>query len=129
MKNPTDRHLSRRERQIMDIIYALGEASAWQVLEGMSDPPSRTAVRTFLRILEEKGHLVHTKKSREFIYQPIRPRVSAGQSALKRVLHTFFEGSLEKAVAIHLSDPKSSLPDDELKRLAALIRKTRKKGE
>ena len=129
MEDPIDQHLSRRERQIMDIIYTLGEASATQVLTGMSDPPSRTAVRTLLRILEEKGHLRHHKKGREFIYQPIRPRVSAGQSALQRVLHTFFDGSLEKAVAIHLSDPKSSFPDDELKRLATLIRKTRKKGE
>jgi predicted transcriptional regulator len=112
----------------MDIIYARGEASANEVLEGMLDPPSRTAVRTLLRILEEKGHLKHTKKSREFIYKPIRPRTRAGQSALHRVLNTFFDGSLEKAVAMHLADPKARLQPDELKRLAEVIRQARRKG-
>ena len=112
----------------MDVIYSLGEASATQVLQGMPDPPSRTAVRTMLRILEEKGHLKHNKEGREFIYQPTRQRVRAGQSALNRVLQTFFNGSLEKAIAVHLSDPKSNLTKEELKRLADLIRRTRKKG-
>ena len=113
----------------MDIVYSLNRASTIQVPEDMSDPPSRPTARTMLRILEEKGQLKHKKKGREFIHQPIRPRVSAGQSALKRVLHTFFEGSLEQAVAVHLSDPKSSLSDDELKRLSELIRQAKKKGE
>lgn len=129
MKDSADQHFSRREREIMDIIYARAEASASGVLEAMADPPSRTAVRTMLRILEDKGQLRHRKEGREFIYQPIRPRVSAGKSALRRVLHTFFDGSLEEAVALHLSDPKSELSDGELKRLAALIRQMRKKGE
>ena len=124
-----DLSLSRRERQIMDIIYARSEASATDVLNDMPDPPTRTAVRTMLRILEEKGHLVHKKKGREFIYQPTRARTRAGLSALRRVVQTFFEGSLEKAVAVHLSDPKSDLSEDELKRLADLIRLARKKGD
>ena len=128
MKHPVDQHLSRRERQIMDIIYALGKASARQVCEGMSDPPTRTAVRTMLRILEDKGQLKHTKKGREFIYQPIRPRATAGKSALKRVLNTFFNGSLTKAMAVHLSDSKSNLSDEEIEQLAALIRQAKKKG-
>jgi len=128
MSEPADLNLSRRERQIMDIIYARGEASATDVLSDMPDPPTRTAVRTMLRILEEKGHLVHKKKGREFIYQPTRARTRAGLSALRRVVQTFFEGSLEKAVAVHLSDPKSDLSEDELKRLADLIRQARKKG-
>lgn len=128
MKESTDLNLSRRERQIMDIIYARGEASATDVLSDMPDPPTRTAVRTMLRILEEKGHLVHKKKGREFIYQPTRARARAGLSALRRVVQTFFEGSLEKAVAVHLSDPKSDLSEGELKRLADLIRQARKNG-
>ena len=128
MSEPADLNLSRRERQIMDIIYARGEASATDVLNDMPDPPTRTAVRTMLRILEEKGHLVHKKKGREFVFQPTRARTRAGLSALQRVVRTFFEGSLEKAVAVHLSDPKSGLSEDELKRLADLIRQARKKG-
>ncbi len=128
MSEPADLHLSRRERQIMDIIYARGEASASGVLEDMPNPPTRTAVRTMLRILEEKVHLTHRKKSREFIYEPTRPRTRAGLAALQRVIRTFFEGSLEKALAVHLSDPKSELSDEELKRLAGLIRRSRTKG-
>ncbi|MBN1510553.1 MAG: BlaI/MecI/CopY family transcriptional regulator [Phycisphaerae bacterium] len=128
MSEPADLHLSRRERQIMDIIYARGEASASDVLEDMPNPPTRTAVRTMLRILEEKGHLTHRKKSREFIYEPTRPRTRAGLAAFHRVIRTFFEGSLEKALAVHLSDPKSELSDEELKRLAGLIRRSRTKG-
>ncbi len=128
MSEPAEIHLTRRERQIMDVVYARGEASATDVLADMPDPPHRTTIRTMLRILEEKGHLTHKKKSREFIYQPTRPRTRAGLSALRRVVGTFFEGSLEKAVAVHLSDPTSKLSDDELKRLADLIRQARKKG-
>jgi predicted transcriptional regulator len=122
-------HLSRRERQIIEVIYAKGEATASDVLERMPDPPTRTAVRTFLRILEDKGHLKHTKRGREFVYQPTRRRERAGQSALQRVLQTFFDGSLEKAVASHLADPGSEISPEELQRLSALIRQTRQKEE
>ena len=116
---------SRRERQIMDVIYALGGATAVQVWEQLPDPPSRTAVRTLLRILEGKGALRHTKKGREFVYQATRPRTRAGRSALHRVLGTFFGGSLEQALSVHLSDPRVKADPDELRRLAALIRKAR----
>jgi BlaI family penicillinase repressor len=121
-------YLSRRERQIMDVIYACSEASAAEVVERISDPPTRTAVRTMLRILEEKGHLKHRKQGREFIYQPTRLRRRAGQSALRGVLATFFEGSLEKAVAAHLADPATEPTPEELKRLARLIREAKKRG-
>lgn len=121
--------LSRRERQIMNIIYARGHASATEVWQGLADRPSRTAVRTLLRILEEKGHLRHKKHGRQFVYQPTRPRGSAGRSALQGVLQTFFDGSLEKAVAAHLSDPTAELSHEELKRLARLIREARKKED
>jgi len=116
----------------MDIIYARGKATASDVLGGMADPPSRTAVRTLLRILEDKGHLTHTKRSREFVYAPTRPRRRAGRSALRRVLNTFFDGSLERAVAAHLLDPGARLSKDELARLTSLIdqaREPKKRGE
>lgn len=119
--------LSRRERQIMEIIYAKGEATATNVLESMPDAPTRTAVRTFLRILEEKGHLKHKKQGREFIYQPTRERERTGQSVLGRVLQTFFGGSLEKAVASYLADPASDVSSAELRRLSALINEAKKK--
>jgi BlaI family transcriptional regulator, penicillinase repressor len=120
--------LSRRERQIMDVIYARSEATAHDVVEGMDDPPTRTAVRTMLRILEQKGHLKHRQAGREFVYAPIRPRKRVGQSALRRVLSTFFGGSLEEAVAAHLSDPGTELSEGELKRLSSLIEQARKQG-
>ncbi len=119
--------LSRRERQIMDIVYASGKATVSDVVQAIADPPSRTAVRTLMRILEEKGHLAHGKRGREFVYRPVRPRRRAGQSAMRRVVATFFGGSLEKAVAAHMSDPGADLPHDELERLAELIRQARKK--
>jgi len=119
--------LSRRERQIMTICFSLGEASATDVWRRLPDPPSRTAVRTLLGILEEKGHLDHAKRGREFIYKPTRPRRKAGQSALRTVLQTFFDGSLEEAVAAHLSDPGAAPSDEELRRLAGLIREARQK--
>ena len=127
MASEPDERLSRRERQIMDIIYAQGEASAVDVLAAMSDPPTKTAVRTLLRILEEKGHLTHRQEGLKYLYRPSRPRGRAGRSALRRVLDTFFEGSLEQAVAAHLSDPASDLSPAALKRLADLIQEARKR--
>ena len=122
-------HLSRREREIMDIVYARGQASATDVLGDMPDLLTRASVRTMLRILEEKGHLRHKKKGREFIYQPMKARKQAGQSAMRRVLKTFFDGSLEKAVAAHMADPGAQLSASELKRLGELIRQVQKKGK
>jgi BlaI family transcriptional regulator, penicillinase repressor len=115
--------LSKRERQIMDAVYARGEATVAQVLEGIPDPPMRGALRTLLRILEHKGHLTHRKQGREFIYRPTRPRGQAGRSALGRVLDVFFGGSLGDAVAAHLSDPRRAarLSPEELRRLSDLI--------
>ena len=122
-------HLSRRERQIMDVVYAKGEATATDVLELIPDAPTRTAVRTLLRILEEKGHLKHVKRGREFVYRPTRQRERAGKSAFQRVLQTFFDGSLEKAVAAHLADPGSEISQDELQRLSTLIRQAKQKEQ
>jgi len=125
----SEQNLSRRERQIMNLVYAGGELSATEVWQQMPDKPSRTAVRTMLRILEEKGHLQHRKRSREFVYTAVRPREAAGQSALAGVLKTFFDGSLERAVASYLSDPSANPDDQELKRLAQLVREARQREE
>jgi predicted transcriptional regulator len=121
--------LSRRERQIMDVIYAQGKASATDVLDRLPDPPSRTAVRTLLGILEEKGHLTHKQRGREYVYQPTRPRKRVGRSALRRVVDTFFDGSLHQAMAAHLNDPRTGLSEKELGKLADLIREVKERGK
>src|SRR3954449_13571206 len=115
--------LSKRERQIMDVVYAHGEATVTQIMDAMPDAPERGALRTLLRIMEKKGHLTHREKGREFVFKPTQPRGQAGRSALGRVLDVFFSGSLESAVAAHLSDPKRAgkLTPDELRRLSDLI--------
>jgi BlaI family transcriptional regulator, penicillinase repressor len=129
MSEPSAEHLSRRERQIMEIVFRRGQASALEVWADLPDAPSRTAVRTLLRILEEKGHLKHRQEGLRYVYVPSRPRAVAARSALRGVLQTFFEGSLEKAVAAHLGDSATSLTPQELERLAALIRQARTKGK
>ena len=121
--------LARRERQIMDIIFARGEATSSDILAVLPDPPARGALRVMLRILEHKGHLKHSKRGREFVYQPTRSRQQVGPPALKRVLDTFFGGSLRNAVAAHLAQKDTDISDEELRRLVNLIRKARGKGE
>jgi predicted transcriptional regulator len=120
--------LSRRERQIMDIIYQIGEAAAAQVMEQLPDPPSYSAVRTFLRILEEKGHLIHRESSGKYIYRPTHPKGKAGEAALQRVVQTFFDGSLEKAVAALFSPDDAKLSREEWKRVRSLIDNAKKEG-
>lgn len=120
--------LSRRERQIMDIVYAAGEASAAGVHTALPDPPSYSAVRALLAILVEKGHLKHRSQGGRYIYAPTRRRAQVGRSALRRVLDTFFEGSLEKAVAALLQGSDANLSQEELQRLGQLIQQARKEG-
>ena len=120
--------LSRRERQIMDIVYAHGEASIAEVLKELPDPPARGAMGRMIRILEDKGHLKHYQKGREFIFKPTVSRQQAGPSAMRRVVDTFFGGSLRQAVAAHLAQRDTDISDDELRRLAELIRQARGKG-
>lgn len=120
-----DPHLSRRERQIMDAVYERETATAAQITEALPDAPSNTAVRTLLRILERKGHLTHIRQGREFVYKPTQPRQRAARSALRRLLDTFFDGSVEQALASYLADPKSRLSEAEMKRLAELIEQAR----
>ena len=126
MPSPHEPQLSRRERQILDVVYALGQASAAQVMAHLPDAPGKTAVRTFLRILEEKGHLVHKEVDRTYIYRASRPRQRAGTGAFRRVLDVFFGGSLEQAVAAHLGESAAQLDEAQLKRLIDLIQQARK---
>ena len=121
MSRKNDHVLSRRERQIMDIVYSRGEASAAEVREDLPDPPSYSAVRALLAILVDKGRLKHRSVRGRYIYSPTRPRAREGRSALRRVLDTFFEGSLEKAVASLLRGSDRRLSPDELARLRKLI--------
>jgi len=118
--------LSRREREIMEIVFALGEATLTDILERVDDPPTRPALRSILGILEDKGKLVRgSKRGRELLYRATESRKRVGRSALGKVVDTFFSGSLGDAVATHLSDPKAKLSDAELDELAQLIESKR----
>lgn len=119
MKHPDA--LTRRERQIMDAVFQRGQATAAEVRDALPDPPSYSAVRALLRILEEKGHLRHREEGARYVYMPTQPRQSAARRALRGVVQTFFGGSVEKAVATLLSEEETRLSDEEVARLAALI--------
>ena len=112
----------------MDVVYARGEAGATaeEVVEGLEDPPTRTAVRTFLRILEDRGLVKHEKRGRAFVYRPVKAAGQVGKSAFRRVVETFFCGSLEKALAAHLTDPAAKLSAEEMERLRDLIGRAKK---
>ncbi len=121
--------LSKRETQIMDIVYSQGECSVSDVLQAMHDPPSYSTVRKLLTILMEKGHLKYRDGGGKYIYRPTKPRRKAGQSALTRVLATFYENSLEQAVAAMLANREINPSSEELQRLAELIEEAKKKGQ
>jgi predicted transcriptional regulator len=123
-----ERGLSRREREIMDVIYRRAQATAAEVLEDLPDPPSYSAVRAMLRILEEKGHLRHDQRGARYVFLPTVPRERARRSALGQLVHTFFDGSTEQAVAALLDLSSGKLSDAELDRLARLIDQARKEG-
>lgn len=112
----------------MDAVYAQGECSVSGVLQAMHDPPSYSSVRKLLTILVEKGHLRYRNEAGKYLYRPVKPRHKAGQSALARVLATFYENSLEQAVAAMLTNQEISPSSDELQRLADLIEEAKKKG-
>jgi predicted transcriptional regulator len=120
--------LSRRERQIMDAVFALGEATVNQVVEAIPSPPTAMAVRRMMHILEEKGHLRRRKSGREVIYVPRQTKDKAGRRAFERVLTTFFGGSLEEALASHLHSRKDQVSADERERLIALIKQAHEEG-
>jgi BlaI family transcriptional regulator, penicillinase repressor len=122
----THHSLSRRERQIMDILYRRGRATAAEVMEDLPGEPSSSTVRTQLRILESKGHVRHHEEGLRYVYTAEVPRHSARRSALRHLVDTFFDGSSEKVVSALLGGDGSRLTDAELDRLAALIQKARK---
>jgi predicted transcriptional regulator len=122
------KNLSRRERQIMDIIYELKEATVVQVLEKLPSPPSYSAVRALLRVLEQKGHLAHRQDGPRYIYAPIMPRERARRSALRHLLKTFFDGSTEDVVAALLDITEDNLSEADYHRLVGLITKAQKEG-
>ena len=121
-------NLSRRERQIMDIIYKRTQATAADVMENLPDPPSYSAVRAMVRLLEEKGYVKHQQDGLRYVYLPTVSREKARQSALKQMLQTFFDDSTEDAVATLLDMSKSKLSKADLDRLSALIEEARKEG-
>jgi predicted transcriptional regulator len=120
--------LSRRERQIMDSIYRRGRATAAEVLEDLPDPPSYSAVRTMLRLLEDKGHVTHEQDGPRYVYRPTVPRENARTHALKHLVSTFFNGSAEQAMAALLEMSDAGLSSDELDRLQRLIEAAREEG-
>jgi BlaI family penicillinase repressor len=123
---PTDTHqLTRRERQIMDIIFARGEATAADVVAALPGEPNLSTVRTLLRIMEEKGHLKHRQDGPRFVYLPVRTRAAESKSALKRVVKTFFGGSYADAIAGLVDAADGKLPPADLKRIEAVIRKAK----
>ncbi|MGE0887343.1 MAG: BlaI/MecI/CopY family transcriptional regulator [Blastocatellales bacterium] len=126
--NSQHHRLSRRERQIMDIIYSRGQATAAEVQEGLPDPPSYSAVRAMLRLLEEKGYLKHEQDGPRYVFKPTIAREKARKSALKQMLETFFDGSTEQAVAALLNLSKSKMSEEELDRLSQMIESARKEG-
>jgi len=128
MARKTPQQLSRRERQIMDIIYQQGRATAAEVLEGMADPPSNSAVRALLRVLVEKGHVRYAKDGARYVYSPKKPRRQAARNALNHVLQTFYDGSTYKAAAALLDRSDHDMSPEELERLSGLIEQVKKEG-
>ena len=128
MARHEEHHLSRRERQIMDIIHARGEATALEVNGALPDPPSYSTVRALLRILEDKGRLRHRKDGARYVYLATQSRAKASRSALQRILNTFFGGSVEQAVTGLLEASDTELSEADLAKLRKIINQARKEG-
>jgi len=123
-----EHQLSRRERQIMDVLHAKESATASEVREALPDAPSNSAVRTLLRILEEKGHIKHHRQGARFVYVSRVSKGAASQSALRRVVATFFQGSASQAMAALLENVDTRLSDEELKKIQKMINQAKKEG-
>ncbi len=128
MAKPLLTALSRRERHIMDILFQRGRATAEEVMHALSGNPSYSTVRTQLRVLEAKGHVRHEEQGRRYVYLPCVPRSTARRSALRHVVDTFFEGSIEKVVAALLGGEAARISQEELDRIVGLVAKVRKDG-
>ena len=120
--------LTRRERQVMDILFRAGEATVAEVMDGLPDPPTYSAVRSVLRILAEKGLVTHREDGPRYVYLPAATQERAREDALKHVIHTFFDGSTEQAVTALLRISDAKLDDDEVARLRDRIAKARVSG-
>jgi BlaI family penicillinase repressor len=120
--------LSRRERDIMDVLFRRSRATAEEVMHELSGAPSYSTVRTQLRVLEEKGHVKHVEEGRRFVYMPAVARAAARKVALRHVVETFFDGSVERVVAALIGGEATRLSDDELQRIQALVDKAKKDG-
>ena len=120
--------LSRREREVLDALHRLGTASAADVRNALTYPPSDSAVRTHLRILEEMGHITHEQDGPRYVYRATVERETAGRSALLHLMSTFFDGSPDRAVAALLDETAQDLTDDDLDRLATLVDRARRQG-
>jgi len=123
-----EHHLSRRERQIMDVLHARERATAAEVLAALPDPPGYSAVRALLRILEEKGHVKHLREGPRYVYLPRASRAAASRSALKRIVRTFFQGSVAQAMAALLEAEDTELSDEELNKLERIIKQAKREG-
>lgn len=128
MASTTPQDLSRRERQILDVLYKAGRATAAEVQTAMPAAPSYSAVRTLLRILEDKGHVRHELDGTRYVYMPTVAPAAAQRSALRHLLDTFFDGSTTQAIAALLDDDTSRLSNADLDRLSAAIKRARKEG-
>jgi predicted transcriptional regulator len=124
----TEHHLSRRERQIMDVLHARESATVAEVRAALPDPPSYSTVRALLRILEEKGHVRHRQEGARYIYLPRASKEAASRSALKRLVSTFFQGSVTQAMAALLETADTELSDAELGKLQQIIKQAKKEG-
>jgi BlaI family transcriptional regulator, penicillinase repressor len=124
----SDEVLSRRERQIMDALYRLGSASAAEIREAIPEPPTYTAVRSHLAILQEKGHVKFESDGTRYIYEPVVPREQMARSVMDGVLENFFGGSIERVVATLVDREESNLTDEQLDRLAQIIEQARREG-
>lgn len=128
MVQDSSNKLSRREREIMEIIYRRGQATAAEVFADLGQNPTYSAVRSFLRILEEKGYLLHSKLGKQYLYHPVTSRENAMKTSVQDLLATFFNNSTEQAIAALLDFDRAKLTDADLDRMEALIEKARKEG-
>ncbi|MGA2061573.1 MAG: BlaI/MecI/CopY family transcriptional regulator [Thermoguttaceae bacterium] len=128
VKKKSQQNLGRRERQIMEAVFELGEASVAEVLARLPDPPSYSAVRTMIRHLESKGYLRHRRSGIKYIYRSTEPKKSVSRSALKHLIKTFFDGSASNTVAAILDVTSENLSEDDFDHIQRLINEARKEG-
>jgi len=121
-------YLSKREQQIMELVYEHGQITTAQAMELLPGSPANSTVRTFLKILETKGHLKRKEVAGKYVFTPVRPKKSAAREALERVLHTFYRGSVSDVIVALMSDSKTKLTEEEVARLEALIREAQDEG-